>query len=176
MNNLIKGFLITFFLFFSFNQGILKADSPHFVDFSKILNDSKAGKQAQSYLKKKFETENNKFLKLEKELRKKEKDLISQKKLITKEEYKNKSETLRKEVQKFQENRSKSINSIAESRNKYKKELLKNLNPIMADYMKEKKIRLIVDKKSILLGDTNLDITDEIIEILNKKLKSIKLD
>ena len=53
---------------------------------------------------------------------------------------------------------------------------MKNLNPIMSDYMKEKKIRLIVDKKSILLGDTNLDITDEIIDILNKKLKNIKLD
>ena len=42
--------------------------------------------------------------------------------------------------------------------------------------MQEKKIRMVIDKKSILLADENLDLTDEIITILNNKLKSIKLD
>ena len=42
--------------------------------------------------------------------------------------------------------------------------------------MAEKKIRMVVDKKSLLLADQKLDITKDIIEILNKKLKSIKLD
>ena len=42
--------------------------------------------------------------------------------------------------------------------------------------MKEKNIRMVVDKKSILLADENLDITKEIIDQLNKKLKTIKLD
>ena len=89
---------------------------------------------------------------------------------------KKKAESLRAEVKKFQDNRTKSINKIGEMRNKYKVELLKALNPIIADYMKEKKIRLVLDKKSILLGDNNLDITEEIISLLNKKLTSIKLN
>ena len=46
----------------------------------------------------------------------------------------------------------------------------------MKDYMKEKSIRMVVDKKSLLLADQNLDITNDIIEILNKKLKSINLN
>ena len=41
--------------------------------------------------------------------------------------------------------------------------------------MKDKKIRMVIDKKSILLADENLDITNEIIAELNKKLKSINL-
>ena len=52
---------------------------------------------------------------------------------------------------------------------------MKNLNPILQDYMKQKKIRMVVDKKSILLADQNLDITDDIVKILNQKLKSINL-
>ena len=40
--------------------------------------------------------------------------------------------------------------------------------------MKEK-IRIVLDKKSILLGDENLDITEDIMSVLNKKLKSINL-
>ena len=45
----------------------------------------------------------------------------------------------------------------------------------MSEYMKEKKIRMIVDKKSILLADENLNLTEEIIEILNKKIKVNKI-
>ena len=41
--------------------------------------------------------------------------------------------------------------------------------------MKEKKIRMVVDK-GILLADENLDLTKEITTLLNKKLKSIKLN
>ena len=53
---------------------------------------------------------------------------------------------------------------------------MENLNPIVKNYMKEKKIRIVLDKKSILLGDENLDITNDIMNIINQKLKSIKLD
>ena len=42
--------------------------------------------------------------------------------------------------------------------------------------MKEKNIRMIIDKKSMLLADENLDITKDVIKILNQKLKSIKLN
>ena len=42
--------------------------------------------------------------------------------------------------------------------------------------MAEKKIRMVVDKKSLLLADQNLDITKDIMQRLNKKLKTIKLD
>ncbi len=53
---------------------------------------------------------------------------------------------------------------------------MKNLNPILKDYMKEKKIRIVLDKKSILLADENLNITQDIMKSLNAKLKSIKLN
>ena len=42
--------------------------------------------------------------------------------------------------------------------------------------MKEKNIRMILDKKSLLLADENLDLTKEIMDLLNKKLKSIKIN
>ena len=42
--------------------------------------------------------------------------------------------------------------------------------------MVEKQIRMVIDKKNLILGDENLDITKEIISRLNDKLKSIKLN
>ena len=41
--------------------------------------------------------------------------------------------------------------------------------------MSEKKIKLVLDKKSILLGDDKLDITRDIMKQLNNKLKAINL-
>ena len=64
---------------------------------------------------------------------------------------------------------------MAKQRSKARNELLKNLNPIVKDYMKEK-IRVVLDKKNILLADENLDITKDIISLLNKKIKSINLN
>ncbi len=42
--------------------------------------------------------------------------------------------------------------------------------------MNEKKIRMVIDKKNILLADETLDITKDIMALLNKKLKSINLN
>ena len=105
-----------------------------------------------------------------------EKKLIQQKKIISNEEYKKKLSSLRERVSSIQKERTTLLQNVANQRAKAKKTLLENLNPIVKDYMKEKKIRMVVDKKSILLADENLDITQEIINQLNKKLKSIKLD
>ena len=76
----------------------------------------------------------------------------------------------------LQQERNKLLQSVSKQRTKARTELLKTLNPILESYMKEKKIRMVVDNKSILLADKNLNITDDIIKILNQKLKSIKLE
>ena len=42
--------------------------------------------------------------------------------------------------------------------------------------MEENKITVILDKKNILMGNKNFELTTQIIEILNKELKSINLN
>ena len=170
-----KRFLITiFFLIYTVNQSF--SDTPYFVDFKYILNESKAGKEAQDFLKKKLNDGIKNLKKKEKSIQEEEKKIIQQKKVISAEEYKKKVADLRGKVSSLQKERNKLLDTVAKQRATAKKELLKNLNPIMSDYMKENKIRMIVDKKSILLADENLNLTEEIIEKLNKKLKSIKLN
>jgi Skp family chaperone for outer membrane proteins len=40
--------------------------------------------------------------------------------------------------------------------------------------MEDNNIGLVLDKKSVILGDVKLEITDQIIAILNKELPSLK--
>ena len=147
-----------------------------YVDFKYVLNESKAGKEAQVYLKKKLDNGIKDLKTKEKSIQDEEKKLIQQKKLISAEEYKKQVKELREKVSSLQTQRNILLDSVAKQRAKARSELLKTLNPIIKDYMKENTIRLVLEKKSILLADEKLNITKEITDLLNKKLKSIKLN
>tara|TARA_B110000971_G_C19891390_1_gene445509 strand:- start:98 stop:625 length:528 start_codon:yes stop_codon:yes gene_type:complete len=169
-----KTCIISICLLFSFSN--LFADNSHFIDFSKVLNNSTAGAKAQSDLKNKFESDNKKFKKLDADLRKEETEIISQKTTLSKEDYQSKLNLLRKRVSKFQKDKRDSLQQISISRSKFKLALLKEVNPIIKKYMEEKNIRIVLDKQGVILGDAKLEITDQIIEILNKELSSLKIN
>ena len=171
---MIKKILISFFLIITFEKTIL-AEIPHFLDFKYILNESDAGKKAQNSLKSKLEKGIKNLQEKEKKIQEEEKKIIQQKKVLSAEDYKKKVTELRSKVSSLQKERSSLLDTVAKQRSKARNILLKNLNPIVKSYMQEKKIRMVVDKKSLLLADENLDITKDIMSLLNKKLKSIKL-
>jgi Skp family chaperone for outer membrane proteins len=173
MKKMIKTILIVFSLYCLNINAI--ADIPYYLDFKYILNESTAGKKAQNALKSKLDKGFKNLKEKEKKLQDEEKKIIEQKKLIKPEEYKSKVNNLRTSVSNLQKERNKLLQDVSSQRSKAKSELLKNLNPIIKEYMQEKKIRMVVDKKSLLLADENLDITKEILGRLNKKLKSINI-
>ena len=157
-------------------SSVLFADTTYYLDFNYILNESNAGKKAQTTLKNRLDSGIKSLNGKEKSIQESEKKLIQKKKIISAEEYKKEIQSLRASVAKLQKERSELINSIAKKKKKAKDELLKNLNPIIKDYMIEKKIRMVINKKALVLADENLDITQDIIKIFNTKLKEIKLN
>jgi len=168
-------------LFFSiilllFLPNALMADLPKYLDFKYVLNESEAGKKAQVQLKKKLDNGVKNLSKQEKIVLEEEKKIIQQKKILSPEEYKKKVSELRKKVSDLQKKRSKLLNTVAKQRSKARSELLKNLNPVVKEYMVEKNIRMVLDKKGIILADEKLDITNDIITKLNAKIKTLKLD
>ena len=174
MNKLKKLILVVFISSF-FNQNI-SAELPYYLDFKFISNESIAGKKAQKDLKNKLETGLKELNKTEQNLQSDEKKIIAQRKIISDEEYKKKVKELRQKVINLQKNKKNLLDTVAKQRSKARLELLKNLNPVIKDYMQEKKIRYVMDKKSLILADESLDITQDIIKKLNDKIKSIKLN
>jgi Skp family chaperone for outer membrane proteins len=160
--------LILLLTLFVFNFTISFADTPHFIDFNKVLNKSKAGAAAQTELKKRFSDEDKKFKQQETNVRKEESEIISQKKLLTKE--------LRKKVSTLQKNKRASLKNLTTSRANARQELLKAVNPIIKQYMEENNIRIVLDKQSVLMGDKTLEITEQVITILNKEVSKLKLN
>ena len=70
----------------------------------------------------------------------------------------------------------KTSNDITKLRIKASNNLINKLAPILEDYSKKNSIRIIVQKKNIVMGNKEDDITKDILELVNQKVKNIKLD
>ena len=174
MKYLVKIFVVTFFILIS--TYAFAEQKIVYIDMKYVLNNSKAGKGAQDYLTKSFKENQKKFSNQQEELKKEEADLLGKKNVLSKEDYTKKADTLRKKVINYQSARRAAVDKIAKQRKEAREDLLNQVNPILESYSKENNITLILDKKNLIMGDSDLDITNTIIEKLNTKLPSLKIN
>tara|TARA_Y100000590_G_scaffold457599_1_gene610594 strand:+ start:1627 stop:2151 length:525 start_codon:yes stop_codon:yes gene_type:complete len=173
MKYLVKFFVVTFFFIFSTHS--FAEQNIVVLDMKFVLNNSKAGKGAQDFLKKSFNDNAKKFSEMEKNLKKEEKDLLAKKTILSEEDYKKKSNELRNKVIEYQTKRRASLDKIATQRAKSRETLIKKVNPIVDAYINENNISIVLDKKNVIGGLNQYDITKIIVEKLNKELPSLKL-
>ena len=173
MKYLVKIFVVTFLLLIYTHASAEQKVA--YLDMKFVLNNSKAGKGAQDFLQKSFKENQKLLLDKENELKKEESGLLSQKTILTKEEYQKKSDDLRKKVIDYQSQRRTSLEKITTQRAEARQKLLEKLDPILKTYIKENDISLIIDRKNVLMGNTNLDITSIIVEKLNKEFPSLSI-
>ena len=166
---------VLLFLILGFSN-ISFAEEIYFVNMQTILNQSKAGSSAQEKLKKDFSSQNKKFKDESNSLKKEESELIKQKTSLSPEEYKKKVSALRKKNIDFQQRRRKASNDFVTKKNRARNELLKALNPILQKYMSENNVMMIINEKNVILANSKRDLTKNIIDLLDKELKSIKLN
>jgi outer membrane protein len=173
MKHLVKFFVITL-LFFQFTN-VFAQENIMYIDMKFILNSSSAGKNAQKALEKIHSTSLEKFKKTEESLKDEETLLLSKKKLIKKEDYEKLAKDLRKKVMTYQADRRLKNEEITKKRSSARAQLLEAINPILAEYTSSNNISIILDKQNIVIGKTELDITNIILQKLNKKLPKISL-
>ena len=173
MKYFVKFFVVTFFIVLCTH--VTAEQKVVYIDMKYILNNSKAGKGAQDFLNKTFKEKQKKFADMEKSLKKDEEDLLAKKTVLSKDDYTKKMNDLRKKVIDYQADRRSSLEKIAQQRSEARSQLLQKINPILGTYVEENNISFVVDKKNVLAGKTDLDITEIITEKLNKELPSISL-
>ncbi len=141
-----------------------------FIDISYILKTSEVGKHLNSHINKKKNEFLNKFKNIENELIVKEKSLLAQQNILSKDEFENKLKLLTKEAQEFKKNKQLNIDALNQFKRQKTKEILKELNPIIANFVDANSISIVMPKKNIIVGKKNLDITEKILELLNKNI------
>ena len=167
--------LLIFFIFFS-KISLSEEYKVVYVDLNMIMNNSIAGKSISSQLETNHKKNILKFEKIEEELKNEEAKIISQKNVISKEEFEKKIIDLRNKANQFRKERNNNINNLNNQRLAATAKMITLIRPILSEYSDINSISLIVDKKYIIIGKTALDITDDILKIVDEKIGKIKLD
>ena len=170
----MKKFLFIIFFFFQFNS-INSEENIVYLDVQFIIDNYDIGiffKNKVYVIKDDYK---NKLNIKKTKLKVSETDIKNKKNILKKEEIDVKINELNKLIKDYQISRNEYNNNIIEEKKKYSKEILKILNPILTNFVEKNKIKLVLKKKDVLVGAKFLDITDQILNLLNEETKIKKL-
>tara|TARA_A100001011_G_scaffold56259_1_gene55267 strand:+ start:4334 stop:4840 length:507 start_codon:yes stop_codon:yes gene_type:complete len=162
---------ISLIIFLSLIQVSLAEKKIAFIDIDTIMNKSEFGKKSYKKIDDDFNKENEKLLKIEKNLVSKEQEILKQKNVLSEEELNKKIIALKKEINDFQSKRRLLNKKFNEMRLNITNQMAQSLNLILSKYADENDISLVIQKKFIVIARSGLDITNEILKIFNKENK-----
>ena len=146
------------------------------VDFRYILKKSNAMKTlGNKFIL--FERKiNEKFKQKQIDLKKKEKIIREDKKRLTEPVFKKKMKLLKKDVFKVQKKYKNERSILNKSFQKIQKKIKDLLAQVIKDVSIEKNINVVFLKENIFLfNDPSIDLTSEVLDLFNKKTKSLKI-
>lgn len=164
----MKNFFFILVIIFS-TTNVFGQDKVYYIDIDYVLNNSNEGKIIINELKKKNINNNNNLKEKEQELKVLETDISKLKNIISEKEFQNKVDTLKKKLNEYRIQKEKTTKEFINLKDKKLSTFLKKISPLIQQYMKKNSISVLLDKKNIFIADSKYDITDIVIEILNKQ-------
>ena len=139
-----------------------------YLDVQFIIDNSKIGLFYNDKLIKIKDENKSKLISQQKKIKNEENEINKQKNILKKEEIDNKIKKLNQLLNTYQKDLKKNNQILSAEQKKYTKIILDNLNPIVTKYVKDNDILIVLDKKNILVGSKAIDITENILNKLNK--------
>ena len=163
-------FFISIFFFLNIAQ-VNSSEPIAYIDMDFIIKNSEIGKKTLNSINNLNEKNLNELKNNEKILKDLENDIISKKNIISKEEFDKEVLFFKEKANKFKEDQSKMVEDF----NNYKKKefdgIISKISPIINAYMEKKSVKILLDSKNILIGRSNLNLTNEVIKEINEKIK-----
>jgi len=170
-----KKFLIVIFFLIFFSHVHSEEQKIVYLNVDKIMQNSLAGKSIKKQLENIYNKNLEKFKTNDEILKTKEKKIIAQKNILSQDDFEKEISSLRSEIIKFQRDQVKARDNLNKLRIGASNKLIVELSPILKEYAENNSISLILQKKNIVMGKKEIEITDEILSIANKKIKEIKI-
>tara|TARA_B100001939_G_C16490578_1_gene425367 strand:- start:39 stop:518 length:480 start_codon:yes stop_codon:yes gene_type:complete len=146
-----------------------------YLDVQLIIDKSDLGKFYKKKISNKYDTIKIELEKKETSIKDEQILIDNQKNILKEDEIKKKIKKLNNQVINYKTLRNEYSKNILEEKKNYSVKILKILNPIITNYVEINNIDLVIEKKNILVGIKSLDITFNILEILNQKTKEKNL-
>ena len=172
----MKKIVFTIIVFFLSLFNITNAEQNiAFIDMNKIIETSIPGASLVKQLNILNKKNLTYFEKEEKKIKDNEVKIVNQKNIISDKEFKTNIDKLKLEINDYKNNRNKITNDFNKMKVNNTNSLLESINPILVKFSNNESISIILQKKNLVIGKTELDITDQIIEIINKEIKEFKI-
>jgi len=156
-----------------FTQFISANTNFYFVNIDYIVNNSTAGKELKNKISSLINNQNEKFIKIENEFKNKENNLINQKNILEQKVFNEELNKLKQSIKNYSSEKKNTIDKINQENKTGLSILNYEINTILSEYSLENNIDIILNKNTVILGKKELDITNEILTRLNKKIKKI---
>ena len=137
-----------------------------FIDMDYILNQSIMGQNISQILEKEEKKTTDELIKIEKNLKIEEKQIISKKNILTDDQFRKLIQDFQIKVNNFNSKKKKNVNLLNEKKINLTKDFIDQIDPIFIEFVKKNSISIILKKKDILIGDTNLDKTLEFLNLV----------
>jgi len=168
-------FLSSIFIFVISLNSVNAEQKLVFLDMERVITTSSSGLSIINQLKDLSDKNLVLLNKQEKNFKEKETKLISQKNIISESEFVNKAEQLKKEINELNKSRNKIITDFNKLKIENTNKLLKMINPILIKFSNDNSISLILQKKDLIIGNSEFDVTDKILKIVNNEVKTFKI-
>ena len=165
-------FLIIFFLI------TLSAKSENnipvkYIDMNRIVNDSVVGKKIKEVIMSDRKKLNDKHSNLEKKLEKQKNEILAKKNILSDEEFKNEVGKHQESVSKYQLQRKQDLEKMSQKNIKLSRDFMIKVDKIVIEYSKKNSIDLLLKKDALIVSNSSLDITNDILSEVNKNIKKI---
>ena len=166
--NISKIFFIGFFLLF-FSSNSFALNDYRFIDIDLILKKSTIGKLTLKTLNENRSKALENLKSKEQAIQQQEGDIKKKSNILSKEDLNKQINLLKKNINEFSIYKDKATSNFENQKRELMNIFFKKINPVIEEYVIVNSIKILFNKKDVVLGDTSLDITDEIIEIIDKK-------
>jgi len=168
---IIKNIFFIFFLLFSIISNSYSDDKIKFIDLDSMLEKTTIGKNIINDLNI-LNNNNLESLKPKEDIIKnKQNEINIQKNIISNDELKIKIDEYQKQVREFQNERKQLVDNFNKQKQEKINDFFTQVTPIINDYMKEKDLSIIFNKKNIFIAKSDSNITTDIINLINDKFK-----
>ena len=171
----IKLFTLSITLIF-FSTYLFAENRVAYINVDLILTESIPAKSLLSQLnlieQKKIKEIKNEEIKLKDE----ENKILTTKNIISKEEFDISVDTFQKKVDLHRKLKDENIQNLKQKRNKEILRFFNLVNPIIKKIMEKNSIGILIEKKNIFIAKSNYDITEIVIEEINKNIKNFLIE
>ena len=172
MRNLF--YIIIFFLIFNLNNFSYSNEKIVYLNVNYVFSNSISGKEANKSFENKVKNLENEVNKFTKNINNEKDKLIKQKNILSDEEFNKKFTDIDNKIKEFNKKIKIKNDEIMNLRKKVRTNFTNELKKILSKYSQENSINMIFNQEDILVGSKALDISNDILKIVDSnKIKLI---